>query len=237
MEDTNIKQTEVANGANPTMLYGQYMDYLLALGKVMKNTYKSRTRNNKPFTWGELDEINNKLHSDLDMIMCGHKNVQNENKQTNTKNNMKQTIRLTESELHRIIKESVKKVLSEGEDNSSIMKLKAWANNAVRELQNGSNSCYYAYLGKSDCKTGKMYIVIGWSGGFDDNEQDNPNADGEYRICAKLAYNCDALQYDYEWDWEMPYDEETGDVDDTDSEYGDNTIEWLYDYWKENYAI
>ena len=81
MGNTGVKQTEVVNGVNPTMLYAQYMDYLLTLCKVMKKTYTSRTRDNKPITWTELDELNNKLHNDLDIIMCGHKNVQNENKQ------------------------------------------------------------------------------------------------------------------------------------------------------------
>lgn len=72
MEDTNIKQTEVANEANPTMLYAQYMDYLLTICKVMKKTYTSRTRDNKPITWAELDELNNKLHSDLDNRLLSH---------------------------------------------------------------------------------------------------------------------------------------------------------------------
>ena len=82
-----------------------------------------------------------------------------------------------------------------------------------------------------------MYLVMGWSGGFDkDDTQQNPYADGEYRICTKLAYNCDSLQCDYEYDWEMPYDENTGDVDDTDSEYGEpDDILWQIDYWRKNY--
>ena len=105
MDNTGVKQTEVVNGANPTMLYAQYMDYLLTLCKVMKKTYTSRTRDNKPITWAELDELNNKLHNDLDIIMCGHKNVQNENKQL--KSEKMKSIRLTESELRDLIKEAL----------------------------------------------------------------------------------------------------------------------------------
>ena len=105
MDNTGVKQTEVVNGANPTMLYAQYMDYLLTLCKVMKKTYTSRTRDNKPITWAELDELNNKLHNDLDIIMCGHKNVQNENKQL--KSEKMKSIRLTESDIRRMVMEAL----------------------------------------------------------------------------------------------------------------------------------
>ena len=54
----------------------------------------------------------------------------NENKQHKTRYNMKKTIRLTESDLHRIVRESVKRCLREtNEQNNSI---------ASKELQDGS---------------------------------------------------------------------------------------------------
>lgn len=62
-------------------------------------------------------------------------------------------------------------------------------------------------------------IAIGWSGGFDEKEK-TPFSDGEYRICTKIAYNDSALQCDYDIDFVMPYDKETGEVYDTDTELG-----------------
>lgn len=119
----------------------------------------------------------------------------------------------------------------------TVADLKKWAQKAVKDLQGGSNSTYYHYLGDATCKTGKMYLVIGWSGGFEkEDHKDNPNADGEYRICMKLAYNCDDLQYDFESDWEMPYDEKTGDVDDTCSEFDLSDVDYLYKHYKKIYA-
>lgn len=47
-----------------------------------------------------------------------HNSETNENKQHKTRYNMKKTIRLSESDLHRVIKESVKRVLREGEYDS-----------------------------------------------------------------------------------------------------------------------
>lgn len=64
-------------------------------------------------------------------------------------------------------------------------------------------------------------IVIGWSGGFDETQK-TPFSDGEYRICTKIAYNNSALQSDYELDFTMPYNKETGEVYDTNTELESN---------------
>ena len=81
-----------------------------------------------------------------------------------------------------------------------------------------------------------MAIVMGWENGFDNDADENPNANGSWRICTKLAYNCDDLQCDYGVDWEMPYDEATGNVDDTDGEYFSvEDVYCLYDKWKNEY--
>lgn len=103
-------QSMMAEGANPDMLWMQYVDYLATQSKIMKKEYIRRKRANKPFTWNDLDIMNEKIHNDLDVIMSGVKNVQ-ENKQNTNMN--KKLIRLTESDLQKIVKESVGKILKE----------------------------------------------------------------------------------------------------------------------------
>lgn len=115
--------------------------------------------------------------------------------------------------------------------------LLTWARQSADELQNGSNACYFRLLGDSNCKTGRMYLVVGWSGGFENAEEGEPYADGEYRVCCKLAYNDSSLQCDYDIDWTMPYDEKDGEVDDTDSTFDEGHVSWLIDHWKALYAL
>lgn len=107
--DTN-NQSMMVEGANPDMLWAQYMDYLSTQSRIMKKEYIRRKRANKPFTWNDLDVMNEKIHHDLDVVMSGVENVQ-ENIQN--KNMNKKLIRLTESDLHKIVKESVNRVLTE----------------------------------------------------------------------------------------------------------------------------
>ena len=104
-------QSMMVEGANPDMLWIQHIDYLATQSKIMKKEYIRRKRANKPFTWNDLDVMNKKIHHDLDVVMSGVENVQ-ENKQNTNMN--KKLIRLTESDLHKIVKESVKRVLKEG---------------------------------------------------------------------------------------------------------------------------
>lgn len=101
-------QSMMAEGANPDMLWMQYIDYLSRQSKMMKKEYIRRKRTNKPFTWNDLDVMNEKIHHDLDVIMSGVKNVQENKQNTNMKKNL---IRLTESDLHKIVKESVGNIL------------------------------------------------------------------------------------------------------------------------------
>lgn len=109
-----------------------------------------------------------------------------------------------------------------------------WSEKCVKELANGSNACYFFPLGASNCKTNSMFIVIGWQGGFGDTN--SGIMDGDYRVCTKLAYNDSALQCDYDVDWVMPFDEESGDVDDTECIYGGRSdIEYLFHHWEKFY--
>lgn len=46
-------------------------------------------------------------------------------------------------------------------------------------------------------------------------------------IRGKVAYNCDDLQCDYDWDWEMPMSD-NGEVDDTDIIVtSEQDVDWL----------
>lgn len=89
---------------------------------------------------------------------------------------------------------------------------------AVEFLLKEKQGCYFKPL-LIDNGNNKWGIVIGWGTGFDKKEK-TPFSDGQYRICSKIAYNNSALKCDYEWDFTMPYNKETGEVYDTDAELG-----------------
>lgn len=95
------------------------------------------------------------------------------------------------------------------------------------------NGTYYWILG-SDEKN-DWAIVLGWSGGFEPDEHDDC-MDGTYCLCAKVAFqpNNSIMQCDYEVDWIMPYNEQTGEVDDNEISIFsgcdlDYVVNWLLD--------
>lgn len=107
---------------------------------------------------------------------------------------------------------------------------------AVEEMKkNHKSGTYYWYLG-FDGKN-NWAIVLGWSDGFEEDSTD-PCMNGTWRICAKLTYqpNNSIMQCDYDIDWDMPYDEITGEVDDNEiSIYPDTNLKevvnWLLKCW------
>lgn len=121
----NNPNEEIVNGANPSIIWTQYMDFLSEFGRQMKSTYTKRMRANQPITWSELDAMNKQIHNKLDYLMTWSEKF-NQNGNTPQQQNNTQVqpttesvrrntnkIRLSESQLHRVIKESVKKVLKE----------------------------------------------------------------------------------------------------------------------------
>ena len=95
-----------------------------------------------------------------------------------------------------------------------------------------SNGTYYWILGRDE-NNNDWAIVLGWADGFDEREDDDCT-DGTWRLCVKLAYQPwnSAMQCDYDWDWMMPYDKVTGEVDDNEVSIYPNTdlaetIDWL----------
>lgn len=61
--------------------------------------------------------------------------------------------------------------------------------------------------------------------------------DDDWRVYAKLAFQpTNSLMQEYDIDWLMPYDEESGEVDDTElsvgSEPNDFDIDWWLEQWE-----
>lgn len=100
---------------------------------------------------------------------------------------------------------------------------------ANTERENEDGCTYWWTLDYVDDK--QFAIVMGWQ-----------QVDDDYELCMKLAYlPMNSLMSEYDIDWIMPYDEDTGQVDDTNSEIGDeqdiaNTIDYLLDVYNSRYA-
>ena len=97
-------------------------------------------------------------------------------------------------------------------------------------LNSEKSGCCHHVVACTDAGT-VLAIVVGWGPGFDEAAPGTPNADGTWRICAKVAYQHanNAMQCDYDIDWNQPYNLETGDVDDTDTEVSgtQSEVDWL----------
>lgn len=95
---------------------------------------------------------------------------------------------------------------------------------AVDWLMKEKEGCWSKRIGYSHpgvFHNNPLCFVIGWDSGFDTDSTDK-YADGEYRICCKIAFNDSDLQCDYNWDFVMPEDEDTEEVDDTNIYVGEN---------------
>lgn len=98
--------------------------------------------------------------------------------------------------------------------------------------------CVHQVLGTTNDGT-ELCFVVGWSKGTDygDDDKEYGYFDEGYCISAKIGYQHrnNAMQTDYDWDFNMPYDLETGDVWDTSS-YVPRDADWereAADYNKE----
>lgn len=113
--------------------------------------------------------------------------------------------------------------------------------NAINNIKNThENATYYWILGTNK-NNNNFAIVLGWSDGFEPDETDY-YMNGTYRLCSKLAYqpNNSLMQCDYDIDWFMPYDEESGEVDDTEISIYSNinmtNIEEIIDWFLDKYS-
>lgn len=105
--------------------------------------------------------------------------------------------------------------------------------NAIKEMKETHNNGTYHWKLSVDNKRNQWAIVLGWQDGYEEEPEDDCT-DGTWRLCAKLAYQPtnSIMQCDYDIDWLMPYDEETGEVDNNEvSIYSDSNarevVDWL----------
>lgn len=100
---------------------------------------------------------------------------------------------------------------------------KTFLKSSVEWLRANKCGCCFQKVAETAGGLTGLFIVIGWSCGYDECEN-NPNADGTYRIEAKIAYqhSNNIMQADYDVDWVQPYDLVLGEVDDTSTEIGDD---------------
>lgn len=101
------------DGTNPNTLWARFAWFFITQGKNMQQIYKKRMNSNNPITWGELDDMNKTVHETLDKLMAESEIVYENKIMKKNKNVM----RLTEAQLHQVIKESVEKILRESELN------------------------------------------------------------------------------------------------------------------------
>lgn len=91
---------------------------------------------------------------------------------------------------------------------------------AVDWLLKEKQGCVHQVLGRTDEGT-ELCLVIGWADiGYDLEEvKKNGYEDEGYYICSKIGYQHrnNGMQSDFEMDFPMPYNPETGDVWDTDT--------------------
>ena len=84
--------------------------------------------------------------------------------------------------------------------------------------------CHWCFL--TDDKKRRWSVVLGWNeGGYEESDNDELYVSEGFAISYKIGYEepNNAMQTDMDWDFIMPYDEETGDVDDTCSAVYRNT--------------
>ena len=103
---------------------------------------------------------------------------------------------------------------------------------AIKTMQNSYiDGCYYFTLDR--LPNGKrLALVIGYASDYElgDGKYQSTLGDSVFTMVGKIAFNCDDLQCDYEFDWHMPWTKD-GDVVDTDMAI-DGTQSQL-DWWLE----
>jgi len=108
---------------------------------------------------------------------------------------------------------------------------------AIAEMRQTHNNGTYHWKLAIDDNNNQWAIVLGWADGFDEEPEDDCT-DGTWRLCAKLAYQPtnSMMQCDYGIDWLMPYDEETGEVEDNEiSIYPDSDASVIIDLLLKRY--
>ena len=96
----------------------------------------------------------------------------------------------------------------------------------IKEAESdGPSSTTYIVDLDYDDKGNRWAVVLGWV---------DYDGDDAYELCGKIAYlPKNSYMKDYDYDWEMPYDEETGEVWDTEiSNPSASDAAWWLDQWE-----
>ena len=96
----------------------------------------------------------------------------------------------------------------------------------IKEAESdGPSSTTYIVDLDYDDKGNRWAVVLGWV---------DYDGDDEYELWGKIAYlPKNSYMKEYDWDWLMPYDEETGEVWDTEiSNPGASDASWWLDQWE-----
>lgn len=83
--------------------------------------------------------------------------------------------------------------------------------NSVEWVKKNHDGC--SYIRVAETKQGDLCLVFGWD--YDEKE-----------VIMKLAVNTDDLQCDFDYDWEMPFDEK-GNVWDTMMTADETELDWI----------
>lgn len=88
---------------------------------------------------------------------------------------------------------------------------------AARELASAKIGVHYWPLGytkEPDTNQHLLWAIVMGYNPIGDNKPDDPFADENHHICIKLGFQPanSMLQCDYDVDWLLPYDKQTGDV-------------------------
>lgn len=88
--------------------------------------------------------------------------------------------------------------------------------NAIQYMKETPDNSTFVWNLNVDKNGNQWAIVFGWQDGYEENKEDK-FSDGECHLAAKLAYQpYNSIMQEYNFDWTMPYDAETGDVDDNE---------------------
>jgi hypothetical protein len=89
-------------------------------------------------------------------------------------------------------------------------------NAAIKKLTTSNASVWWKTLGTTEDGT-ELCFVMGWSDGYDEDDEDTMYQQDGYTLCSKIGYKHSNLSVmDYS-DFYMPYDKKSGNVWDTDT--------------------
>lgn len=109
---------------------------------------------------------------------------------------------------------------------------------SIEALKNGENGTYFWWLKKNDRNDNDWAIVLGWTYDGDSGIEENPYHKDGFQIAAKIAFqsNKSIMQCDFDVDWNLPYDKETGEVWECDYYIDEETdIDEVLDFFEKEW--